>query len=320
MSQKKQGQAQKLSLLFLLCGALALIYLFYPTGVWDFLLPLRSKKLWAFLLVSIATSFATIPFQTVVQSHFLTPSIFGLDALYVLIQTFLYVVFGGATIALVLSPSLFFILNVVLMVLFSAGLMKWLLKPGTDRIPLMLLIGFILTTLFQSLSTFLQVMMDPNEYLQLQGRLFASFSRVHSDVLPLATLLILISVFMIWRNAASLDVLHLGKDMAQGLGVSVYSIQWQVFFVSSLCIAVSTALVGPVLFLGFIVANVVYQWGQSYQHKFLLLAGVGVSFLCLVGSQWVIEHFMGMKATPSMLIEGVGGIYFLIKIFQKKDR
>ncbi len=38
--------------------------------------------------------------------------------------------------------------------------------------------GMILGTLFGSVSTFLQVIMDPNEYDLLQGRLFASFGKI----------------------------------------------------------------------------------------------------------------------------------------------
>ncbi len=76
-----------LLLALLLCG----LYLTYHTyGNFQFAWLLRGKKIMAFLLVALATGTATVSFQTMTQNQFLTPNILGLDSLYVLIQTILF--------------------------------------------------------------------------------------------------------------------------------------------------------------------------------------------------------------------------------------
>ena len=90
---KKRGVFIGLLLLVLL---VIMSYLTINTyGNWQFAWALRSKKIVAFLLVALATSSATISFQTITQNQFLTPSVLGLDSLYVLVQTVLFFVVGG---------------------------------------------------------------------------------------------------------------------------------------------------------------------------------------------------------------------------------
>lgn len=76
---KKRGVFIGLLLLVLL---VIMSYLTINTyGNWQFAWALRSKKIVAFLLVALATSSATISFQTITQNQFLTPSVLGLDSL-----------------------------------------------------------------------------------------------------------------------------------------------------------------------------------------------------------------------------------------------
>ena len=88
----------QLVLLSVLTIAMIMLFLTYQTyGNWEFALLLRGKKLLAFVIVGILTSFSTITFQTLTQNHFLTPSILGFDSLYVLIQTVLFFIWGSSS-------------------------------------------------------------------------------------------------------------------------------------------------------------------------------------------------------------------------------
>ena len=117
---------QGIKIIALTCLTLGMIFLFltYHTyGNWEFALQLRGKKLLAFVIVGILTSFSTITFQTISQNHFLTPSILGFDSLYVLIQTILFFVIGntqqGNPILFVLNIIFFLFPYVELVVPFS---------------------------------------------------------------------------------------------------------------------------------------------------------------------------------------------------------
>ncbi|WP_368251789.1 iron chelate uptake ABC transporter family permease subunit [Enterococcus sp. 2201sp1_2201st1_B8_2201SCRN_220225] len=304
--------------LAVVAGLVMVLFLTYETyGNWAFALKLRGKKLVAFTLVGIMTSFATISFQTVTENHFLTPNILGLDSLYVLIQTLSFFVFGGAQ--MLSQQSIWQFLGTILVVtLLSTALAFSLLKRR--NLFLLLMIGMILGTFFSSISTFLQVLMDPNEYDLLQGKLFASFGNVNSQFLGIAAILGFLLILLLWRWASKLDVLHLGRDQAMNLGIEVEAFQLVLLVVISMLVAIATALVGPVTFLGFIVANVSYQLFATYEHRVLFIGGALLALLFLVGGQFLVEQVFALNTTLSVVIEFVGGIYFVTKIIKERGK
>ena len=304
-----------LMLLGLVVIAMIFLFLTYHTyGNWEFALKLRGKKLLAFVIVGLLTSFSTISFQTISQNHFLTPSILGFDSLYVLIQTVLFFILGQSRQG---DPKLF-VFNIVIMVILSVLLFSTLLKKEKQDLFLLLMIGMILGTLFRSISTFLQVLMDPNEYDKLQGKLFASFSNVDVSLLTLVIPVVIILMILFFKVSAKLDVLHLGIEQATNLGIDVQKFRKYVLFLISLSVAIATALIGPITFLGFIVANVTYQWMNTYKHTYLFISGALLSILFLVAGQFLVEQVFHMNTTLSVVIEFSGGLYFVWKLLKEK--
>ncbi|MFW7395155.1 iron chelate uptake ABC transporter family permease subunit, partial [Vagococcus fluvialis] len=311
----KKNPKTSLMLLGLVVMAMIFLFLTYHTyGNWEFALKLRGKKLLAFVIVGLLTSFSTISFQTISQNHFLTPSILGFDSLYVLIQTILFFILGQSRQG---DPKLF-VFNIVIMVILSVLLFSTLLKKEKQDLFLLLMIGMILGTLFRSISTFLQVLMDPNEYDKLQGKLFASFSNVDVSLLTVVIPVVIILMILFFKVSAKLDVLHLGIEQATNLGIDVQKFRKYVLFLISLSVAIATALIGPITFLGFIVANVTYQWMNTYKHTYLFISGALLSILFLVAGQFLVEQVFHMNTTLSVVIEFSGGLYFVWKLLKEK--
>lgn len=303
-------------LALLLCG----LYLTYNTyGNIQFALMLRGKKVAAFVLVALATGMATVSFQSMTQNQFLTPNILGLDSMYVLIQTILFFVIGGVNMLSQERTSIF-LLSILLMALSSLLLAKVLLKRRQNDLFILLMLGMIFGTLFSSTSNFLQVMMDPNEYDLLQGRLFASFSNINTTHLGLAAGIILLGSFILFAVNRYLDVLHLGGDQATNLGISLNTFQILLLFLVSLLTGTATALVGPITFLGFIVANISYQLMPTYRHSYLFPTAILLGIIFLVGSQFLVEQVFHLKTTVSVVTQFVGGLYFIGKIIYERRR
>ncbi|MBP2099509.1 iron chelate uptake ABC transporter family permease subunit [Enterococcus rivorum] len=320
MKKYFQRPAIKILVLILAVLGICLLYLSYKTyGNWAFALELRGKKLLAFVFVGIAAAFSTISFQTMTQNHFLTPNILGLDSLYVFVQTLLFFFLGGQQLLGKDSMGTFF-LNVLLMVIAGFSLAKLLLKRSGNDLFLLLMIGIILGTFFNSISTFLQVVMDPNEYDLLQGKLFASFGNVNSQYLIIAGLGIVGLALFLWVQSPALDVLHLGNDQAVNLGINVSSFQTILLIVISALVGLSTSLVGPVTFLGFIVANMSYQFMGTYRHRDLFIGGSLLAILLLVLGQFLVEQIFQLNTTLSIVIEFGGGIYFVGKIISERKQ
>lgn len=295
------------------CG----VYLFHDlNGSFDYALPRRGVKVFAMVLTGIAIAYATVVFQTITHNRILTPSIMGLDSLYLLLQTLLIFFLGSDHIS-IMNRQVNFVLSIVAMVVFALLFYHFLFRRGNQPIYFLLLIGIIFGTFFGSISTFLQVLIDPNEFQIVQDQMFASFNNVNSDLVWLSLAIITLLIAFAWRHNASLDVLSLGRDTALNLGVNYDSLVRYMLILSAVLIAIATALVGPITFFGLIVANLSYQFFKSYKHSVLLTGSIVISIIALVGGQWVVERVFTFNTTLSVIINFIGGVYFIYLLLKE---
>lgn len=99
--------------------------------------------------------------------------------------------------------------------------------------------------------------MDPNEYDNLLLTLVAGFENINGEIIGACVVILALLVFLLRRELALLDVITLGKDQAINLGVDYDKTIGKLLVGVTACIAVATAMVGPVSFLGLIIANLV---------------------------------------------------------------
>ncbi|PKR83986.1 iron chelate uptake ABC transporter family permease subunit [Heyndrickxia camelliae] len=301
----------KLTSLAVIAIALVIIFLFTDIGnYWEYVVPKRAIKILAIILTGASIAFSTVVFQTITGNRILTPSIIGLDSLYMLIQTFLIFVFG-ATSGIVMNKNLNFLICVILMVLFAGLLYKFLFKKEGKNIYFLLLVGLVMGTLFQSFSSFMQVIIDPNDFMVIQDRMFASFNNINTDLLTLSIVLLVIVALYFARFVKYLDVLSLGRDEAINLGVDYDYVVKRLLIIVAIMISISTALVGPITFLGLLVANVSYQFLNTYRHSYLITGAVFISIIALVGGLLIVERVFTFSTTLSVIINFIGGVYFI---------
>lgn len=320
MNKMKNQTRNRLLLLLLLASLSGLLYLMpmeYPlTG---FIMKLRSQKLLAYLLVAIAGGLATISFQTITENRFLTPSILGMESLYVFMQT-IYLFFASKFICNTGHPLLEFILVLLIQCGFFFCLQPALKKLLQQGFVFILLICMALGTLFRSASTFLQVLMDPNEYDKLQTKLFPSFQRINMDILSVAAIIIGLAGLYLLKKNAILNVFHLDKKTATILGVEVEKEQKKILWAIVLLTSTTTALVGPMMFFGFMMSNLAYLLIKEYQHKWLFSVAILLGFLSLTTGQMLVERVFQLQINVSMVIELVGGLFFFYLLAKEVKR
>lgn len=310
------------TLIALAVVALTVCLLFMTLGAkgsWSFVLPFRGAKLAGMLLVAYAIAVSTVLFQTITNNRILTPSIMGFDALYALIQTFM-VFFLGAQATAAIDPRLLFIVECGTMVLFSCLLYRWLFSGAVRSLHVLMLVGIIFGILFRSVSGFLQRVIDPNEFIVLQDRLFASFNSFDARLLLLSAVLIAVASLAAWRLFHTFDILALGRESAITLGVAHRRATTQILVLIAVFVSVSTALVGPVTFFGLLVASLAYQFMPLGLHRFTLPAAVLAAVISLVGGQLVLERIFAFDTAVGIVIEFVGGLVFLILLVRGKTR
>lgn len=307
----------KMLILIALALAACGVYLFQDlNGSFDYALPRRGVKVFAMVLTGVAIAYATVVFQTITHNRILTPSIMGLDSLYMLLQTVL-IFFLGSDHITIANKQVNFLLSIAVMVIFALLFYRLLFKKNDRPIYFLLLVGIICGTFFSSITTFLQVLIDPNEFSIIQDRMFASFNNVNSDLVWTSLVIITLLIAFAWKQNSSLDVLTLGRDTAINLGVNYDALVKQMLVLSAVLIAIATALVGPITFFGLIVANLSYQFFTSYKHSVLLTGSIIISVVALVGGQWVVERIFTFNATLSVIINFIGGIYFIYLLLKE---
>ena len=87
--------------------------------------------------------------------------------------------------------------------------------------------------------------------------------------------------------------------------------------VTAVLVSISTALTGPITFLGILIANLSRQLISSFHHTRMVLGSVLLGCLFLVTGQWLVERVFFFSTTVSVIINFIGGLYFIYLILKE---
>lgn len=276
---------------------------------------LRIPKVIAMIITAFAIGAATIIFQSVINNTIVTPCLLGMNALYTLIHTSVVFVLGSGSI-LFTNDNLSFLVDLVLMGIIATVVYSWLFKMTGHNVLYVLLVGTVLTSFFSSIQSTLTRVMDPNEYDTLLTSLVASFSNINSEIIIFSVIILALIGVIFRKELALLDVITLGKEQAINLGVDYDRCIRRLLLAVTLCIAVATAMVGPISFLGLIIANISRQLLKTYRHTQLIAGAALMGVIALIGGQFIVERVFVYSIPISVFITVAGGIYFLYLILK----
>lgn len=287
------------------------VYMFTFTGTkLEYVLPRRGFKVLAMLLVSFAIGYSSVIFQTITANRILTPSIMGFDAFYLLLQSLIVLWYGDKTFQ-ILSSEWNFVLSVVLMMGFAMIMYFAIFKRESKGLYTLLLVGLLIGTLFKSGASFIMLLIDPNEFTMIQNAMFASFERINLKILGISAVILIFTMIYGVRYFKQLDVISLGREHAISLGVNYHKVVRTNLIFISIMVAVSTALVGPITFLGLLVANLTYELVKKNNHVLVVFTCCLLTSVTVIGAQYLVEHVFNMTTTVSIIINFVGGVYFI---------
>ena len=306
-----------LGILSVMVVLLVAAYLLIPTKnsstVSNFILQRRFLKLLVMVIVSCAIPISTISFQTVVQNRFLTPGVLGIESLFVFIQSGLY--YFESLVGVKVEQSVI-IYSVTIAI--QIGLLLLLMNASKgmmlSNFKVLLLLTMAFSMLLRNASTFLQVLMDPNEFDKLQSSLYPSFQKMNAQPMMIGVAIVLFVLLMMvfYRIRHQLDALHLGVDGAKMLGINTKRLSNVVIVIVIIMSSLSTILVGPLQFLGFMIANLTYQLTKEYKHGVLWLFSAVLGLVIVLAAQLIVERIFLLTIPISVFIEGIGGVLYLI--------
>ena len=300
----------------------ALAYMFVSVKfenpkLFRYAMEIRTPKLIVMLITAFAIGGASIVFQSIINNTIVTPCLLGMNALYTLIHTVVFF-FAGAASIFAANANASYIMDLVLMGIIATFIYSYMFKKTNHNVLYVLLIGTVLTSFFSSIQTTLTRIMDPNEYDILLSTLVASFSNINTEVIILSVAVLAILIFVLRKDLAILDVLTLGKDQATNLGVDYDRSVRRLLLGVTICIAVATAMVGPISFFGLIIANLSRQLLKTYKHTQLVLGATLFGMIVLIGGQCIVERIFVYSVPISVFISVGGGIYFLYLLLRNK--
>lgn len=306
--------------LFVLLAAVAYMLVevhFDSTKLFQYAMKIRFPKLIVMLITAFAIGGASIVFQSIINNTIVTPCLLGMNSLYTLIHTAVVFCAGSAS-ALASNPNLSFAVDLLLMGVVATVVYSYLFQKTNHNILYVLLIGTVLSSFFSSIQSTMTRIMDPNEYDTLLNTLVASFSNINSEIIVFSLVLLALLIFWLRNELALLDVLTLGKAQAINLGVDYDRCVRRLLLGVTLCIAIATAMVGPISFLGLIIANLARQLLKTYRHTYLILGSALFGMFVLVGGQLLVEHVFSYAIPVSVFITVGGGIYFLYLLLNNR--
>ncbi len=218
----------------------------------------------------------------------------------------------------VLSSIDNFLVSVIGMIGFGLLLYFMIYKKGKDNIYLLLLVGIILGTLFSSLSSFMQLLIDPNDFFIVQGKMFATFNKINTDLLWPSSIILVVILFFGFRMTKYLDVMALGREQAINLGLNYNGLVKLFLVMIAILVSISTALVGPITFLGLLVTNLTYELFKTHKHSIIIAACCIVSAIALLAGQFIMERVLNLSTPLSAIINMVGGLYFIYLLLKVK--
>ena len=323
MKTKKRAGYQFAALTILALLAVALYMTvnvrFDHPKLFTYAMRLRSTKVVVMILVAFSIGTASLIFQSVINNTIVTPCLLGMNSLYTLVHTAV-VFFLGSGSALARNSNLAFLADLLIMAVAATFLYSFLFKKTKYNVLYVLLIGTVLTSFFSSIQNTLVRAMDPNEYETLLTTLVASFSNVNDEVIVLAAALMVGGCVGLRKELMVLEVITLGKDQAINLGVDYDRTIRKLLLGVVLLISIATALVGPISFMGLIVANLSRQLFKTYRHRELILGCALIGMVLLIFGQLIVEQVFSYGIPISVFITVGGGLYFLYLLLAQGRR
>ncbi len=314
--------AKKITILSVLVIGVCATYLLinaHPENpkLFQYILSLRIPTLVVMLIASFAIGSASLIFQSIINNRIVTPCLLGMNAMYTLVHTAVIFVAGSGSI-LATSPNLSFAIDLIVMSVVATFIYSFMFEKTGNNVLYVLLIGTVLSSFFGSIQSTMIRVMDPNEYDALLTTLVADFNNVNVEVICFSLILLMALTIFLWKDLMLLDVITLGKEQAINLGVDYERTVRRLLLGVVLCIAVATAMVGPISFLGLIIANLARQLLKTHKHSQLILGSALMGMLAIIAGQLVSQHVFSYAVPISTFITIGGGVYFLYLLLFKK--
>ncbi|MFJ4974491.1 FecCD family ABC transporter permease [Streptomyces coeruleorubidus] len=276
------------------------------------IMDLRMPRALAGVVVGIALGVSGALTQSIARNPLASPDVLGITHGASAVAVFLVTVSGGTAAAIVSSVGLS---AAALMGGLGTGLLVYFLawRRGIDGLRL-ILIGISVSAVMEALTTWLLVTADIRDVAQAQAWLVGSLDDRSWDEVQVAVWGTLVLLVVVAGAAFQFKPMHLGDDVAAGLGVRYSAVRAVLLLCAVLLAGVAVSAAGPVPFVALVAPQVAMRLARCPTPPMVASALVGA--LLLTGSDLVARMALPVSLPVGVVTAAIGGpflVYLLVR-------
>lgn len=276
------------------------------------IMDLRMPRALAGLVVGIALGVSGAITQSVARNPLASPDVLGITGGAGVVAVFLVTVSGGTAAAVVSSVGLS---AAALAGGLATGLLVYFLawRRGVDGFRLVL-IGISVSAVTEALTTWLLTTADIRDVARAQAWLVGSLDNRSWDEVTTALGCTLVLLAVVATAAFPFKPLHLGDEVAAGLGVRYTRVRAVLLLCAVLLAAAAVGAAGPVPFVALVAPQVAMRLAKCPTPP--LVASGLVGALLLTGADLVARTALPMALPVGVVTAAIGGpflVYLLVR-------
>jgi len=276
---------------------------------------IRLPRILCCAMVGAALSVAGVAMQGLFRNPMASPSVLGVSS-GAAFGASLAMGFGvGSVLGSYAVPMLAFVFC------FGTMFLVYILAKtsGGVSVAMLLLAGIAVGAFFNGMVSAIQYIADDSTLPGIVYWLMGSFSACGWSSFRLAIVPIMAGIILIWFCSKELNLISLGEEQAENLGVNVNRTRILLLVGSSLAVAGAVSISGIIGFVGLIIPHI-FRMIVGPDHKFLIPLSIigGAAFLMVMDavSRWVISP----NELPIGILTALLGAPFFIYIMRTKRK
>ncbi|MFI0821087.1 FecCD family ABC transporter permease [Streptomyces sp. NPDC021098] len=276
------------------------------------IMDLRMPRALAGIVVGIALGVSGAITQSVARNPLASPDILGITAGAGAVSVFLVTVSGGATAAVVGAVGLS---AAALVGGLATGLLVYFLawRRGIDGFRL-ILIGISVSAVMQAITTWLLATADIKDVARAQAWLVGSLDNRSWGEVRTALWCTLVLLVVVSCVAFQFKPMHLGDEVAAGLGVRYSMVRAVLLLCAVLLAGVAVSAAGPVPFVALVAPQVAMRLARCPTPPMAASGMVGA--LLLIGADLVARTALPITLPVGVVTAAIGGpflVYLLVR-------
>ena len=274
----------------------------------NIILHIRFPRVILAIITGMALSLAGVVLQALLRNPLADPYIIGVSSGAAL----------GATLAIVLGLISLIPLAGFLGAVLTIFLVYNLAKTGY-KVPIeTLLLTGVIVSVFLSASISLIAFLTGKSLGQIILWLMGNLSENNPFLIIIAGSMVLLGAIVVYIFARDLNVISIGEEPAQHLGVEVETVKKILFIITSLITGAVVALTGLIGFVGLIIPHIM-RLVVGPDHRILSIASMLAGGIFLVLADLFARTIISPAEIPVGVVTALfGGPFFLFLLKRKK--